>query len=142
MLLTAVIAGLAVGVVFIVVMAVVTESQVFLRSSYVSYMLGANMRGEVKDFLARYPDAKLFVYLRDGCVPDCTPPPPIVEYYFEEGSKAADVRVLFREGQVVFVQSSCHNLADENDYATTYGPAPEQVGFPNVAEFPHDPHCP
>jgi hypothetical protein len=137
-----VITRLAAGVAFILVIAVVTDSQVFSRSTWVGYMLGANMRDEVKDFLARYPDAKLFVYLRDSCVPECTPPYPIVEYHFEEGSRAADIRVLFDEEQVVFVQASCHNIEDESDYVTAYDPTPEAAGFPNMAEFLQDPRCP
>lgn len=54
----------------------------------------------------------------------------------------ADIRILLREGKVVFVQVSCHNLADENDYATVYGPTPEVTEFPDVAAFLQDPHCP
>lgn len=50
-------------------------------------MLVANLRDEVKDFLARYSDAELFVYLLDRCVPECTPPPPVVEYHFEEAAR-------------------------------------------------------
>ncbi len=83
-------------------------------------MLVANLRDEVKDFLARYPDAELFVYLLDRCVPECTPPPPVVEYHFEESSKAATVWVSFDEGQDVFVHVGCYDLEDENDYVTAY----------------------
>lgn len=141
-MLATVVAGLAAGTALIFIISVVADSQTVLRGSWVGPMFVANMRGEVRDFLEKYPDATLFVYLHDVCVPDCIPPSPIVEYYLEEGSKAASVRITLYEGSVSFVQISCYNLENENDSATAYGPTLENPGFPDVAGFLQDPHCP
>jgi hypothetical protein len=141
-LLAAIVAGFAVGIALIFIMSVAADSQTVLRGSWVGPMLVANMRGEMRDFLEKYLDATLFVYLQDRCVPDCTPPDPIVEYYLEEGFKAASVRIVLDYGRVSFVQVNCQNTEDESDSATAYGPTPKNPGFPDVAGFLQDPRCP
>ena len=147
-----VIAGLAVGVAFVVAFSWAVSLNMHLPTSRTqeddaksAVEITRNLN-EVKEFLSNYPDANTRVYFITTCADESCSSlsriPSIVEYWYRErgdGGKYTDLRieVRFEERSVVFFQLRCLTEGSENNGIEVHGSS-----LAGITEFLRNSQCP
>jgi hypothetical protein len=147
-----VIAGLAVGIAFVVAFSWGVSLNMHVPTSRIqgydakSAVEMTRNLNEVKEFLSNYPTANTTVYPIQRCNDEsCSSRswiPSIVEYWYrerEDGGKYTDLRIVinFEEGKVLLFELRCLTEGSENDYVKVHGTSLE-----GITEFLQNSKCP
>lgn len=149
-----VIAGLAVGIAFVVAFSwgvslnmhlPTSRLQGYDAKSAVAVEMTRNLN-EVKEFLSNYPTANTTVYPIQRCNDEsCSSRPwipSIVEYWYrerEDGGKYTDLRIVinYEERKALLFELRCLTEGSENDFVKVHG-----TNLGGITEFLRNSHCP
>lgn len=110
---------MAIGVAFVVIVALMATSIVLPLRSSSDFIRVADKLSETKEFLSNYPNANTTVYFITTCVDDpclsLVRIPSLVEYWHNADDKIALLRILIDRdnGNPTFVSASCQLVGTE-----------------------------
>jgi len=132
-----VVAGLATGIVFIVVMASAIEIPLRSPSDFIGF---ANELEQTNVFLRQYPNATITVYPA-SCTPLTECAGSIVEYTYEDSTNFAIFRIVIQPSErvVTGMQLDCRYLDNKREILTLYGSSleiPDMIAYLKLERCP------